>query len=417
MREVLANATYRHLFAAQIVALLGTGLLTVGLGLFAYELAGDQGGRVLGIALTVKMLAYVIVSPVMAALTAGLSRRGVLVAADLVRAGVALSLPFVTEAWQIYVLIFVLQAASATFTPTFQSILPDVLTEEREYTRALSLSRLAYNLESVISPMLAASLLLVLSASNLFLGTVAGFLLSAALVLSTRLPQRADTRTTGFLDRLTRGMRLYVGIAQLRGLLGMYLAVACATAMIIVNTAVLAGERLGLDEASIPLLLAASGLGEMVVALALPRYLDHRPDRGVMITGTFLIPALLLGGGLALASLDRAPALVAVALLWFLLGTAISMVLTPSGRVIRRNAPAADRPALFAADFSLSHACFILTYLSAGLVGARAGMATASAVLGGLALLGAVGAILAWRAVTRPGARASSAPEAVRPAL
>ena len=39
MLNVLANRTYRHLFAAQVIALAGTGLLTVALGLLAYQLA------------------------------------------------------------------------------------------------------------------------------------------------------------------------------------------------------------------------------------------------------------------------------------------------------------------------------------------------------------------------------------------
>lgn len=33
---------YRHLFAAQVVALFGTGLTTVALGLLAYQLAGRR---------------------------------------------------------------------------------------------------------------------------------------------------------------------------------------------------------------------------------------------------------------------------------------------------------------------------------------------------------------------------------------
>jgi hypothetical protein len=37
------------------------------------------------------------------------------------RAAVALCLPFVTEVWQVYLLIFGLQSASAGFTPTFQA--------------------------------------------------------------------------------------------------------------------------------------------------------------------------------------------------------------------------------------------------------------------------------------------------------
>lgn len=54
-----------------------------------------------------------------AAFAERLPRRTVLVALDLVRAGVAVFLPFVTEIWQIYVRIFILQSASAGFTSTF----------------------------------------------------------------------------------------------------------------------------------------------------------------------------------------------------------------------------------------------------------------------------------------------------------
>ncbi|MFX5801286.1 MFS transporter, partial [Acinetobacter baumannii] len=90
-----------------------------------------------------------------------------------------ISLPFVTQIWQIYILIFVLQSASAAFTPTFQATIPDVLPEEDEYTKALSLSRLAYDLESVVSPMLAAALVSVISFHMLFAGTSIGFIGSA----------------------------------------------------------------------------------------------------------------------------------------------------------------------------------------------------------------------------------------------
>jgi hypothetical protein len=48
MLAVLADRTYRHLFLAQIVALLGTGLATIALGLLAYDLSGERAGLVLG---------------------------------------------------------------------------------------------------------------------------------------------------------------------------------------------------------------------------------------------------------------------------------------------------------------------------------------------------------------------------------
>jgi hypothetical protein len=48
--SVLADRTYRHLFLAQVVALVGTGLATVALGLLAYDLAGKDAAAVLGTA-------------------------------------------------------------------------------------------------------------------------------------------------------------------------------------------------------------------------------------------------------------------------------------------------------------------------------------------------------------------------------
>ena len=121
-----------------MIALVGTGLATVALGLLAYELARDRAGAVLGTALAIKMIAYVAVAPTAGAFAEVLPRRAMLVSLDLVRAAVALCLPFVSDIWQVYVLIFVLQSASAAFTPAFQATIPDVLLDEKDYTRALS---------------------------------------------------------------------------------------------------------------------------------------------------------------------------------------------------------------------------------------------------------------------------------------
>lgn len=389
MLKVLANRTYRHLFLAQVIALVGTGLATVALGLLAYELAGANAGAVLGTALAIKMIAYVGVAPVAAAFAERLPRRAMLVALDLVRAAVALLLPFVTEVWQVYVLIFVLQSASAGFTPTFQATIPDVLPEEKEYTRALSLSRLAYDLESVVSPMLAAALLTVISFHNLFAGTVVGFLISAALVVTVSLPSPKAAERRGIYDRTTRGLRIYLATPRLRGLLALNLAVAAASAMVIVNTVVLVQVRFGLDQKAMALALAAFGAGSMVAALALPSVLDSMQDRRVMLFGAALLACGLFVGAVV-------PSYLLLQALWFFLGLGYSLAQTPSGRLLRRSVNAEDRPALFAAQFALSHACWLLTYPVAGWLGAKAGLPVTFVILGGIATLAVFAAARLW---------------------
>lgn len=407
MLAVLRHPTYARLFSAQVIALLGTGLLTVALGLLAFEIAGADAGVVLGTVMAVKMVAYVLVSPVTTALVARLPARPVLIGADLVRAGVALCLPFVSEAWQTYVLVFLLQCASATFTPTFQAVIPSVLPDERQYTRALSLSRLAYDLESLLSPLLAAALLTVVAYHDLFLGTVVGFLASALLVALARFPAVEAPAPAPFRDRLTRGTRAFWARPELRGLLGVNLVVATTTAMVIVNTVVLVQAELGRPQQDVALLLAAYGGGSMLVALALPRVLDRAPDRRVMLTAALTLPALLLAavGVIAGPGGDaRWPLLLA---LWALLGAATSGVLTPSARLLRRNSTEADRPAVYAAQFSLSHAFFLLTYPLAGSLGAALGLAPVGLVLAGLGVAGLAFAAASWRHVdsTTPAVR------------
>lgn len=394
--EVLANRAYARLFSAQVVALVGTGLLTIALGLLAFDIAGGDAGLVLGTALTIKMVAYVVVSPVMAAVTARLARKSVLVAADVVRATVALALPFVTEAWQVYVLIFVLQAASATFTPAFQAVIPEVLPDERQYTRALSLSRLAYDLESLLSPVLAAALLTVMGYTQLFVGTALGFVVSTGLVLATSLPRPRLAEHAPFLGRLTRGARVFLHTPELRGLLAMNLVVAAATAMVNVNTVVLVRGSLGRPESDLALLLAAYGVGSMVVALSVPKLLDRLPDRRVMLTGAAALPVILVFSAGAMAVPVHGAQWLVLQAAWLLLGAATSLVLTPSARLLRRASTETNRPAVFAAQFSLSHACFMVTYPTAGALGALVGLSSAALILAAVGLFGAIAALLLW---------------------
>jgi len=390
MFDVLRNKTYRRLFFAQIIALIGTGLTTVALGLLAFDLAGDQAGTVLGTALAIKMAAHIGVAPVAAAFAERLPRRAMLVSLDLIRALVALALPFVTEIWQVYLLIFVLQSASAAFTPTFQATIPEILPDEAQYTKALSLARLAYDMESVISPILAAMLLSIISFHSLFAGTSVGFLISALLVSSVLLPQARAAVRRGIYDRTTRGLRIFLATPRLRGLLALNLAVAAASAMVIVNSVVLVQSGFALPQRFTAFALAAFGAGSMMAALVLPRVLARLSDRTAMISGGGV---LIMGLSVGVYLSDYRQML----LLWWVLGLGYSLVQTPGGRLLRRSAHAEDRPALFAAQFALSHICWLLTYPLAGWLSANFGMSQTFASLAFVATLALIACASLWR--------------------
>ena len=84
--------------------------------------------------------------------------------------------------------------------------------------------------------------------------------------------------------------------------------------------------------------------------------------------------------------------------LWFVLGLGYSTAQTPSGRLLRRSSNPEDRPALFAAQFSLSHACWLIAYPVAGLVSSASGTNAAFLVLGILSAIGSLATWLLWPA-------------------
>lgn len=389
MFKILSNRTFRSLFIAQLVAVLGTGLATIALGLTAFEIAGSEAGIVLGTALAIKMVASVGLAPIAAALAERYPRKTILVALDLVRALVMAAFPFVTEVWQIYVLIFILQAAAAGFTPTLRATIPEILPNERDYIRALSLTQLTYDLESVVSPMLAALLLTFISFNELFVGTVLGFIASAAFIMLAVLPARRIIAHQNIAKRTWAGMRIYLRTPRLRGLLAVTFAASCASAMVIVNTVVLVQGELGLSQSATALALAFYGAGSMTAALSVPFLLRHMTDRTAMLGA-----AALLATGMLLASIMQE--LGHLLPILFLLGAGYGAILTPAGRLLRRSSSEADRTTVFAAQFSLTHVCWLINYPMAGWLGATVGLSNTFILLGMLAILSALVAAWLW---------------------
>lgn len=377
----LSNVTFRRLFTAQIVALVGTGLTTVALTLLAYDLAGGNAGVVLGTAFAFKMVAYVVFSPIVGGLAHRLPRKALLISLDIIRAGVVLAMPFVTQVWQIYLLIFVLNLFSAGFKPVFAASIPDILSDEGEYTKALSYSRLAYDLEMLLSPLFAGIALLYFSYTALFLGNSVAFLISAVLIMLCVLPQSvAPVRSGSVWSEITFGVRAYMATPRLRALLSLYAAVSAASAMVIVNTVVYVREYLDGTESNAALAMAAAGCGSMIAALSVPKLLEKINDRTLMLTGAVCM-------GVALLFISTGLSYVQLLMVLLFLGLGLSLVQTPAGRVVNRSSSAGDRSSFFSAQFALSHGCWLLAYPLVGQLGARLSVPY-TALLMGIAVLG-----------------------------
>lgn len=127
----------------------------------------------------------------------------------------------------------------------------------------------------------------------------------------------------------------------------------------------------------------------MIAALLMPRALQKVSERPLMLFGGGVMAAAVLLGTFL-------PDIAGLMMLWFLIGFGSSLVQTPVGRLLIRSCQESDRPAVFAAQFSLSHACWLVAYPLAGWVGANLDLAAAFGVMGAIALFSAAVSWILW---------------------
>lgn len=399
MLIALRHRIFRRLFAAHVVALLGTGLSTIAIGFLVFDASGSSAAGVLGTLLGIKMLTFLLIGPLAPAIARRVGTKRLLVLTDLARVAVAVSLPFVGDVVTAYALIIVLQSASALFTPTFQATIPAVVTDERQYTGALALSRLAYDIEALLSPTIASVVVVVASSSALFFGTGAGFLASALLIVSAALPKTAAPAPgqRSIRREITRGSRLVLRVPRLRAVLILQVALASVGAIAMVLTVPLVLGQLGGDEGQAAGLLALYGVGSITSAILMPTVIARIGPRPYMLSGLLLMVAAMAFVWPVLALAPGQQALPWLWVIWFLAGLGYSAVLAPMGRVIRDAVPDSDLPDVFAALFSLAHAPWLISYPLAGWGATIIGFGPTSLLLGAFAALALAFAARTWR--------------------
>ncbi|MBC6992117.1 MFS transporter [Hymenobacter sp. BT491] len=394
----LRNPVFARLYAAQTTSLLGDALTWVGLALLAFELGGSHSAQILAFALTLRVTAFVLLAPLAGLLADRLNRKTIMVTADIVRMVIIGLLPFVTQVWQVYVLMFTVNAFTAFFTPTFQATLPAVTTAD-EMPQALSLSSATNELLGVLGPGIAGAVAAFLGTRDIFYIDAATFLISGILIFTLPARLRNEEASVNDDERVTvaavlEGTRLLWRNAVMRYALLLELVAAVSGALILVNTVGLVRGQLHLPEAQYGWVMAAFGIGATAAALlagALTRRIAHT---------TFLIL------GAVLTSLAVLPAnhagLWPLMGLWLLAGAGQNAVNLATQTLIAEQTDEAHQGRVYGAHFAWSHLWWAFAYPLAGFLGTR--FATGSFLYGGLVAL----ALLAGTGLLRRGVMAAA---------
>ena len=367
MLSVLSEKSFRNLFFAQNFSLLGSGLATIAISLLAFDLTGQNAALILSGLFTIKMFVYVIFSPFAGAIADKFDTKKYLIIQDVIRAIAAFGLIFVSEIWHLYIIIVLIYLSTAAFTPIYQSAIPKIFIDETDYTKALSLFRIAQDMENILSYALATLLLLFLNYNLLFVGTFIGYFVSALLISGIIFPFLSKTsgeKENNFSINLTLGIKRYLSISELRGLMFLNLAVSAGGSMILVNTIILVRLSLELSEIAFSITMLLFGAGCIFAAIIIPYLSKEMTASRIMLAGSNLLSIIFVALAFWLILFDFIWFVLLLA--WFISGFGYTLLLTPMGRVIRMVSSVDEFSQVYSAQFSLSHLCWLFMYPLSG---------------------------------------------------
>jgi MFS transporter, NRE family, putaive nickel resistance protein len=380
----LRNLTFARLYLSQTINLVGDALTWVGLAFLAFELAGQDAGGILSIALTLRVTAFVLLSPLAGALADRRNRKSIMLFTHLGRMGLVCLLPFVTQTWQIYSIILLLSGFSAFFTPTYTATIP-LVTGKEDYPQAIALSSATYQLLGILGPGLAGGVAALVGARQIFF--LDGLTFGIAAFLIGTLPQTLlvkSAESTG--NRPTTAQDIRLGTTclwidpVLRYALLMQGVAAIAGAQILVNTVGYVQGTLQLGKVEYGWVMAAFGGGAMIAAIALGNlHLKGRKTTLTLAGASLITIALVPANWVNLGGL---------LVLWLMAGVGQILVNVPTQILIADRVPPEFQGRIYGAHFAWSHFWWLLAYPLAGWLGSTTPTANFlwSSCIGGLLL-------------------------------
>ncbi|HYU58143.1 MAG TPA: MFS transporter [Actinomycetota bacterium] len=392
-RLLRRNPAFTRLYAAQLISMAGDWFLIVALYGLALELTGSALAAS-GV-LVAHLVPFFLVSPFGGVLADRLDRRRLMIAADVLRAGVCVGFLVIDrsgEIWLMFVLIAGLSSLNALFDPAATAAVPNLVDPE-DLPAANVLSGSAWGAMLAVGAALGGLIAGVFGRETAFLVDAGSFVASAALLLTVRRAfsearegehpslRAAIVETV----RYARGDRRVTALLAVKGGFGL-------GGGVIGLLPVFATQVFGGGDGAIGVLLAARGLGALVGPFLARRWVrneDHRLFSAIAsamaLFGVFYL-VFPLAGSLAVAAPLAAGAHLGGGAQWTL-STYGLQVVTPD-RI---------RGRVFAFDFMLVTASMTVSSLLAGWAAGHAGPRVVMAVLAAVALAYA----LIWAALTK----------------
>jgi MFS family permease len=349
---------FRLLFLATLGSSLGTLLATVALVVDIKDRT-DSGTWVSALMIA-EFLPAVAVGLFLGPLLDRVSRRGLMIVSDFVRAGVFCTLPFANTAGQIVALAGIAGLATGFFRPAVYAGLPN-LVEEEELARANSLIQTSENVSWAVAPVIGGALVAAAGPDLAYWLNGVSFLISALLLL--RLPagklQGALGVSRGHLRDLKDGFARVLRTRSLLTVLVVWTIVLGAVASTQTAQVFLAKDSFNAGDFGYGLIFGCIGLGLAVGSFGAGTWVERR-SVGTVYAASILLQALGIAGAAVAPNV------------WFslpcfvLAGIGNGIAVVCNSLLVQRGAPDAIRGRVFTVIMSVNYAVYGLGFVIAG---------------------------------------------------
>lgn len=331
MIRILGNRSFRNIWLANLLSMMGSQVSRIGLILYIFE----TSDAVLNLALLVVLdtLPGAVVAPLSGVVVDRLNKRVVMVASDLARMAFMLVILLRPSLGVIYLMAALHSIATVFFQPAKTASIP-LIVEQDDLLRANAIDQSAANVVLIAGPVVGALLLKHFGLAATLLLDAATFLASALLLagVSIRRVERGHETPLSMaaaMSEIKEGWRYLAGhrlALHLNVLL--FMALIC-TSIWIPLAPFFIRDHLGGSEQIFGWQLGLFGLGAMLGGLLAPRLVE-RFGTGVALFAGFLAEAVSLS---LYGMVSHVGASMVIIFLW---GVVVSVVVVPFYSILQK---------------------------------------------------------------------------------
>ncbi|MBI3750546.1 MAG: MFS transporter [Chloroflexi bacterium] len=391
MFSVFRNRRFALMWTAQLVSTIGSSLTDLAAAIFVFNVT--HSALNVGITLMVTAIPTLFVGLFAGVFVDRFDRKRILQASDLLRGLLVLSIPFLVVDSQniamLYVILFLAAVVRQFFDPAWESILPEIASEE-ELARANSFLSIS-SFGSTAVGFAAAGFLTGINPHVPFIIDAATFLFSLLCVSLVKLPKHAQaqeesTSVRVIVANLREGARTLWQIPLLRSLLMAGALVNLSFGLWNVLLLPMAIRALNATEAEYGLQEGLTSVGFAVAALLMAKFLDRLPEVEWMTVS-------IVGMGIFGVLYGLSPTIQIAIVIVMITGFLNAPFGIARRTLMQRTIPRAMRGRVFSAFFVTRDVLFLIGMAGAGLADlfdVRILVVVASIVLIGAGVLHAV---------------------------